>query len=164
MDTVVYKVSGPYTQHVYYGYSTSASVEEAFFNGSDRTDAESSNRGDYRMLAANKHDKRSLKFELVDIFDSEYEAWCVRNDLRATDPVSITGPTQFPAVHHTKATKEFPLRSSGWFKRYETAREAYENGVFTPAEVAAVCANHGRKVVEEMYTISPATFSAKYLS
>lgn len=112
---VVYKVSSPHTDRVYYGYATGASMEDVkkgFLTGGSRTDA--AERGDGKMLQAAKEDVATLKFELIDVTPDEIEAFTARNDNRAQDSASITGPTQFPGNVYKRALEMHPDRVQSW--------------------------------------------------
>ena len=162
MTTFVYRVSGAHTAQVYYGYSATTDAKTSFLAGTQRTDAEDTNRGDFRLLADNKGDIESLVCEVVDAYDDEFDAWCTRNDLRATDPRSITGPTMFPTTAFTRAKKESPHRVEKWgrVRHYENALEAYQNGVFSYQEITALVKKLGKALVTEKLTsLSPAQFA-----
>jgi hypothetical protein len=165
MSIAVYKVSGPYTASVYYGYSTSEDIRTSFMTGTQRTDAEDSNRGDFRMLQSNKGNDASLVFEVIGEFGDEFDAWCMRNDYRATDPRAITGPTMFPTTAFTRAKKEAPARVEKWSRarQYDTALEAYQGGVFTFAQIKGLCQKMGDTIVKTaLAALTPAEFAAQY--
>lgn len=112
---VVYKVSSPHTDRVYYGYATGATkddIKKGFLIGGTRTDAEQ--RGDGKMLQAAKEDLETLKFDIIDVTSDEIEAFTVRNDNRAQDSASITGPTQFPGNVYKRALQAHPERAKLW--------------------------------------------------
>ena len=112
---VVYKVSSPHTDRVYYGYATGASMEDVkkgFLIGGQRTDA--LDRGDGKMLQAAKEDIDTLEFEIIDVSPDEIEAFTARNDNRAQDSASITGPTHFPGNVYKRALEAHPERAALW--------------------------------------------------
>lgn len=126
---IVYKVSSPHTDRVYYGYGQGQSMEDIkklFLAGARRGDAP--DRGDGKMLLAAKEDIESLKFEMVDVSPDEIEAFTVRNDNRASDSASITGPTAFPGNVYKRALQLHPDRVKSWKIQRDlnsmTAREA----------------------------------------
>lgn len=167
MTTFLYRVSGLHTAQVYYGYSATTDVKTSFLTGTQRTDAEDTNRGDYRLLTDNQGDVDSLVCEIVDEFDDEFDAWCARNDLRATDPRSITGPTMFPTTAFTRAKKEAPHRVEKWgrVRQYKNALEAYQNGVFSYQEISALVKKLGKALVtDKLSALSPAQFAAFVLT
>jgi hypothetical protein len=162
MATFLYRVSGTHTAQVYYGYSATSDVKTSFLAGTQRTDAEDTNRGDFRLLVDNKGDVESLVCEVVDEFVDEFDAWCTRNDLRATDPRSITGPTMFPTTAFTRAKREAPQRVEKWgrVRQYENALEAYQNGVFSFQEISALVKKLGKALVmDKLTSLSPAQFA-----
>ena len=108
--TTVYKVSSPNTDHVYYGYYGNLGAQKTFLaaarrNAADRTEAKF-------VSAAGGED--SLKFTDIEEFDSEYEAFMERNDLRAKDSDSISGPSNLPSGMFQRAMKEYPDRVKKW--------------------------------------------------
>ncbi len=112
---MVYKVSSPRTDQVYYGYAQGSSLEDCkrvFLIGAQRNNAP--DRGDGKMLLAAKEDVDSLKFELIDVSADEIEAFTARNDNRASDVASITGPTQFPGNVYKRALELHPDRVAKW--------------------------------------------------
>lgn len=167
-STVVYKVSGPFTNNVYYGYSSAGSERDTFLAGCNRSDSEESNRGDRRMLDANKCSETTLKFEMMDEFDDEFEAWCMRNDLRASDARSITGPTMFPTTAFTRVQKEQPTRVAKWSKlvkqnKLSSALEAYQAGAYTFAQISALSAQYGKEyLTNSLAKLTPAEFSTQF--
>jgi len=167
MSTVVYKVSGPFTSNVYYGYGSAEDVRDTFLAGCHRTDGEDRNRGDFRLLQSNKGDESTLKFDLLDSYVDEFDAWCARNDLRASDPRAITGPTMFPTTAFTRAKKEASARVEKWSRtrQYDTALEAYQSGVFTFAQIKLLCNKLGEVIVTTaLAALTPAEFAAQYIS
>lgn len=168
MSTVVYKVSGDATSSVYYGYDSSGDMSATFFAGCDRTDSDG--RGDSRMLAANNGDKSTLTFEVVSIVEDEFDAWCMRNDLRSADSNSITGPTMLPVGWGTRIKAEQPDRLANWTKqtrlnKFATAREAYEDGAYTFAEISAASKTFGKlRVMDALSSMSPSEFSTNFLT
>ena len=166
MTIAVYKVSGPYTASVYYGYSTNEDVRTSFMTGTQRTDAEDRNRGDFRMLQSNKGNDATLVFTIIDEFDDEFDAWCMRNDYRANDARSITGPTMFPTTAFTRAKKEAPGRVLKWTRarQYNTALEAYQDGVWSYPAISALSKNLGKTIVQKaLAALTPAEFAAQYI-
>lgn len=122
---IVYKVSAPTTDSVYYSYSKSEDLKKAFLAGAQRQD--NPDRGDVRMLNAAGDDDK-LKFDMVDVFNDEIEAFVTRNDLRAQDAMSITGPSNFPATIFERIVAMRPDAPVRWKAAVElnsaTVREA----------------------------------------
>lgn len=111
---IVYQVSSPATDRVYYGYGVGQSMEDVqqtFLGGAGRES--DPDRGDVRMVqAAGGAD--NLRFKLVDAFDNEIEAFMERNDQRSRDRYSITGPTNFPVSMFQRAKAIDPERVRNW--------------------------------------------------
>jgi hypothetical protein len=138
---VVYKVSADSTDSVYYGYTIGEDVKKAFMVGANRQ-AEP-DRGDVRMInQAGGED--NLRFQMVDVFDNEIEAFVARNDARASDGASITGPSHFPASVYQRALKDYPEKAKMWKldAGQTTAREAMANGMFTFDTLKALVAQN----------------------
>lgn len=171
---IVYRASGPKSDVVYYGYASDVrDARRSFLAGAARSDEK---RADVRLLALNGDDPDAIKIELIDEADSEYEAWVFRNDARAGDPNSITGPTHFPGLFLKRAEKEDPEKVAKWYgdqKRQKllqtakTGRDLYAGDFWTHAEVANAAATApGGKAgfVKDMddWKLGAAGFAAKY--
>jgi hypothetical protein len=169
---IVYKVSSPHTDRVYYGYATGASMEDAkkgFLTGGTRTDADQ--RGDGKMLQAAKEDVHTLKFELVDVSPDEVEAFTSRNDNRAQDSTSITGPTQFPGNVYKRAMEKHPERAKLWKVQQSLATMHVRDAMNEPSSgltydniKALVAANPKIKpeLLKDMDSLQYPAFMAKY--
>lgn len=169
---VVYKVSSPHTDRVYYGYATGATKEDikrGFLTGGTRTDAEQ--RGDGKMLQAAKEDIETLKFEIIDVSADEIEAFTVRNDNRAQDSASITGPTQFPGNVYKRALQAHPERATLWKVQKSLATMHVRDAINEPASgltfamiKQAVAANPAIKteMTKDMDALPFPAFMAKY--
>jgi hypothetical protein len=166
MTSVVYKVSGLNTSQVYYGYAPAGRIAATFLAGCKRTE----DRGDVRMLEANEGDVESLTFTPIEEFDEEFDAWCLRNDLRSIDSAAITGPTMFPVGCATRVTKEQPERLKNWsinqrIKSYANAREAYENEMYTFAQISAACKQFGKELImNSLESLNPYEFASRFIS
>lgn len=168
-DFVVYKVSSPKCDEVYYGYSKGEDIETAFLTGAKR-EAEP-DRGDVRMIMA-AGGKENLRYELLDVFGNEEEAFAERNDLRAADSRSITGPSNFPASLYQRIQKSDPQRAAAWriSKNIHmmSAREAMgqPGAKYTYADVKALAADPAvkRQVVDDLDRMLYPDFVAKYFT
>lgn len=164
---VVYKVSSPNTDHTYYGYSKGKDIKQAFLSGANRQ-AEP-DRGDVRMInAAGGED--ALQFKMEDIFVNEVEAWMARNDLRAQDSKSITGPTILPAPMLRAAKDMDPDRVASWKLTRDlnnmTAREAMAAQAFSMDDLKAIVAANPKikpQIVKDLDMLLYPEFKAKYL-
>lgn len=164
---VVYKVSSPNTDHTYYGYSQGKDIKKAFLNGANRQ-AEP-DRGDVRMInVAGGEDE--LRFTMEDIFVNEIEAWMARNDLRAQDNKSITGPTILPAPMLRAAKDIDPARVASWKAARDlnsmTAREAMAAQAFSMDDLKAIVAANPKikpQIIKDLDALVYPDFKAKYL-
>jgi hypothetical protein len=145
---IVYRASGPKSNSVYYGYaSDTRDARKTFLSGAARSE---DTRADVRLLALNGDDPDSIKIEALDEADSEYEAWVFRNDARASDPDSITGPSHFPGQFWKRAGKENPEKIAKWtetqtrqkvLQTAKTGRDLLVGNIWSNAEVATAAAN-----------------------
>jgi hypothetical protein len=164
MSHTLFKVSGPNTKLVYYGYAKTGNEQATFMGGCLRTDNEK--RGDARLLEANDNDAASLEFTMLCEYEEEFEAWTARNDNRAADACSITGPTMFPIESARRAAKEFPEVLSAWKlrmkqKEAKTALEAYQLGAYTFPQIKELNAKHAG-VMKQMEVLTPLEFANLY--
>lgn len=124
-DYIVYQVTSPKTDKVYYSYTRNNDLQKAFLAGAERSNEP--DRGDVRMMQV-AGDASDLRFKMLDVFDDELAAFMERNDYRAKDPQSITGPTNFPATIFARAKAVDPERVKKWKLAGDinsaTAREA----------------------------------------
>lgn len=111
-EYIVYRVSSPKTDRVYYSYTNNPDVRKAFLAGANRSNEP--DRGDVRMMLAVGDDVDSLRFKELEIFGDEIAAFAERNDLRAQDSQSITGPTNFPATIFQRVQAIDPERVKRW--------------------------------------------------
>lgn len=163
----VYKAYGKNDPQVYYGYATGTEddIARTFGAGVNRTDPD---RAEKRLVAINGGDPAEIKFEIMDVFADELDAWVTRNDLRAQDSLSITGPTMFPPEVFNRAKKERPNAVAGWktardMNSAATAREAAALGKWDQATIKGLTAKYPRaEVVKDFDGLSPAAFGAKY--
>jgi hypothetical protein len=166
MTHTLFKVSGPHTNLVYYGYAITGKEQATFMAGCNRTDNEK--RGDARMLEANENDAASLQFDMLCEYEEEFDAWTARNDNRAGDACSITGPTMFPVESFRRAAKDFPEVLSEWKLRAKqkdasTALEAYQLGAYTFAQISELCKSHTKDaIMSQLSALTPVEFANLY--
>lgn len=166
-DFVVFKVSSSNTNFVYYGYSKNEDIKKAFLVGANRQ-AEP-DRGDVRMInAAGGEDE--LRFNMEDIFVDELDAWMTRNDLRAQDSNSITGPTNLPALKLRDALDADPERVVKWKLDRDInnmiARKAMAAGAFSLGDLKAIVAANPeieQHIKRDLDRLLYPEFKAKYL-
>lgn len=166
----VYKAYGPEDDRVYYGYAqgTEEDVARTWMAGVNRTDPD---RTEKKLVAINGGDPDDIKFEVVDVFADELDAWVMRNDLRIQDSRSLTGPTMFPPEVLNRAKKERPEKVEGWkkamgMKEARTANEATQLGRWPASILKDIAVNlpkseHG-KLRNDFDKMSPDAFAAKY--
>lgn len=158
----VYKATGAHTPYVYYGYSQVADVAKVFFGAGD----EEVGRGSSQLIRANKWDKESIKVEMIDIFDNQYEAWVARNDLRAQDSKSIVGPSHLPTAYMSHAVKTIPEKVKQWkvnVADLKTARDAFSAGRWAKDVIQNLAKKFKREqVINDLDTLSPEEFAGKY--
>lgn len=167
-DYVVYRVSSPNTDAVYYGYSSGPDIKKAFLVGANRQ-AEP-DRGDVRMInAAGGED--TLRFSMEDVFTDELDAWMTRNDLRARDNMSITGPSNFPTPMLRAAKSTDPDRVARWKLEQGlqnmTARQAMAAKEFSMSDLQGVVAKNPSikpALIKDLDQLTYPDFKAKYLS
>lgn len=126
---VVYKVSSPKMHEVYYGYSK-GDPKKIFMAGANRNAADRTEAKYIAKAGGEEH----VTFKELEIFDSEYEAFMERNDLRAKDSDSITGPSNQPSGMYQRALKEDPERVKRWKTEGDieklTAKQAWNHDAF----------------------------------
>lgn len=168
---VVYKAYGKNTNRVYYGYARGdeANVKTNFTAGYNNRSG--GDRAERKFVDLNGGELDDVMFDIVDVFIDEYDAWMARNEERAEDALSITGPTMFPGDIAARASRENPERISQWKRRMsiskaKTAREAYAAGAWTKQQLDQLIKPIGpaRKgdIVADLDSLTPQEFSTKY--
>lgn len=167
-DSVVYKVSSPNSEQVYYGYTKEEDVKSAFMAGAKRGDE--LGRGDVRLLNSAGGNVEDLNFELIDVFTNEVEAFMERNDLRAKDPMSITGPSNRPDQMNIRAAQDYPERVSRWKLDADlnkmTARQAMASKAFDMSEltdITKVQPNVRSQIISDLDKLLYPVFKTKWL-
>lgn len=111
-DFVVYKISSPNTDSVYYGYCTGEENILKTFVAHAGTLSDP-DRGDVRMINA-AGGAEHLKAQIVDAFANEEEAFIERNNQRAQDSASVSGPSMYPSAVWNRAKLRNPNATKGW--------------------------------------------------
>lgn len=161
----VYRAFGDKTGDAYYGYCQGEDPKAAFMVGARRSELE---RADVRLFVANDENEEAIKVEVLDACNDEVEAWMSRNDFRASNIDSMTGPTYWPGNIAERASKEWPERVAEWKVKMQqreakTAREAWALGMWTQEAVKALTKTHPRQqVVNDLDQLKPADFARKY--
>lgn len=165
----LYKITGKFTPFVYYGYcgtdqdSLESFLQEAHAHGKPEQD-----RGSLKLIRDNNNDRDSLQADDLAENLSELDAFKARNDERARDPLSITGPSHFPAAMYARVQKEEPEKVRAWkhlekASNAKTARGAYTAGAFTYKQVKKLGEKHGNAaVMRDLDKLTPHEFSKKY--
>ncbi len=124
---VTFKATSPKTDKVYYGYAPGDSDEDARRSFMLHANTNNPDRGDTKFITF-VGDPDSIKVKALDLFDDEAEAFAARNDLRAQDPASISGPSNFPGGVFKRMMAMNPERAAAWKLKRSindmTAREA----------------------------------------
>jgi hypothetical protein len=171
-EYVVFQVTSPKTDKVYYGYTIGRDVRKAFLAGAERSNEP--DRGDVRMMMAAGDDIEGLRFKLLDVFDDELTAFMARNDARAGDGQSITGPTNFPTAVFQRAKALDPERVRKWKITGDinsaTAREAMGDefksvAAYTFADLKQLTTQHPeikKQLTADLDKLSYPQFKTKY--
>lgn len=116
MAYIVYKISGENTKATYYGYmrdekvNSEADIVAQFMIGAKRPE----DRGDVRWYQDNECGEATA--EIVDIVDTEVDAWVSRNECRDADSKSITGATILPVPRHDDAEQSKVSAHVKWYQ------------------------------------------------
>lgn len=169
---ILFKAYGKFNPTVYYGYKRDGEDIKKVIGQTLKTNHSKAaitleNRADYRLVEIHGG-LDNIMIEEIDIFDTEEEAWCARNDLRVDDVDSITGPTPFPINLANRVEKKQPGLMAKWKKAHtltkaKTAREAFRLGKWSNDQIKGLRANHSRKeIVKDLDGSSPNEFALKY--
>lgn len=163
MSHIVYKVTGKYTEYTYYGYCDSKlDPREAFLTGATRQEED---RGDVRFIYENSKAVHELTVTALHTYDDELDALVSRNNHRAGDHYSITGPTMFPGGIASRAGDHdlARWRLHAKLRQAKTAKEAYQQGAFGYNKIKELCSKFGReKILSDLDYLSPSQFSYQY--
>lgn len=162
----VYQISGSNNNEVYIGYcpEDEMSVLDHFLKRIDGSD----DRGDSRFVNEQGGDTAALTATILETVDNEWEAHTLRNEYRAQNPYSYTGPTHWPMGAYERAMQEAPDRVQAANDRWKarsckTARDAWAAGLWTKEQVKTFADKHGRsQVVADLDSLTPNEFLIKY--
>ncbi len=166
---VVYRISGPYTNSVYYGYTQAEDIKAKFLSNACIENPDYKDRGDVRWLQSNDNDIDSIKVEMIDVFDEEVEAFIERNVHRVTDPDSITSSCNYPGTMFARAAQLHPekmqeIKKIADINAAKTAREAWRLGKWGNDQIKSLTAYHKRdKIVSDLDVLTPNDFEKKYM-
>ena len=147
----------------YYGYTKEEDFISDFRKHAIKKSEKS--RASSILWEANGCDLKNFSFEIIEVFETEFEAWQARNDVRANESDSIVGPSLLPAVFVKDADNE---RLNVWKKTIElhtakTAREAFSLGKWTKDQVYSLVEKFQKsEIVRDLDKLSPMQFSFKY--
>lgn len=163
----VYKVTGQFTNSTYYGYKencdSSEDAKQGFLTGATRKEQ----RGDVMFIEQNDGNNEDITVTIVDVVDDEFEAMCSRNEFRASDIESVTGPTFWPFGTH-RVDQDKPGASARWKRAIQlreatTARQAWKLGAFAGADMKKLRDNYNRNdIVRDLDKLTPKQFSETY--
>lgn len=151
---------------VYYGYCRGDSDEDirkSFF-AHQHTDE---GRGVVTLIKA-AGGGENIKFDIMDEVDDEEKALIARNELREDDPQSVTGPSYFPPTLYNSAKTKYPEQFQKAEKKrnlrsLSTARQAYANKYFTPAQINPLAQTVGKQqLIHDLDNMAPAHFAQKH--
>lgn len=175
--TSLYCATGKHTIHTYYGYLTSLDTHNIDFIIKDNFRKEATrsfnpNRGmsgPMSLLESNNNEIETIGFEILETLNCQGEGWRMRNNYRAEDHLSITGPTTFPVEHMKLAQEKYPDQVNRWRKSTsirdcKNARQAWsEYNVFDKADIARLKLTHERNVlVYDLDNLTAWQFAHKY--
>lgn len=164
-----YKVTGS-SDVTYYGYTNASSgdILPAFLVGATRGDDNSQERGDVRFLSENGNDITTLFVTELGVFNDELDALICRNDHRARDVSSITGPTLWP--YQQRLEEKCPEVVELWKKQLnyrasKNALEAYQAGAWEYPQIKTLADQFTKDVVmEDLRSLSYQSFALKYFN
>lgn len=166
----VYKVTGPNTEKTYYGYvkgTGDEAIRKAFFTAAGRQGQEHEGRGVKQLVDANGGDE-DLEFEVLDVTDTEEDAFKMRNLEREGDSTSVTGASVWPDYIHRKVSAENPeyvqkMQMIRDLNKCKNAREAWAKKFFDSAAIKALPSQHNKQeVIRDLDALTPHMFSKKY--
>lgn len=175
--TLLYCATGKHTIHTYYGYLTTADCLNIDFVIKDTFRKEATRQfnpnrgmsGPMSLLESNNSEIETIGFEILETLNCQGEGWRMRNDYRAEDHLSITGPTTFPVEHMKLAQEKYPDQVTRWRKATsvrdcKNARQAWsEYNVFDKAEIALLKQTHDRnQLIHDLDNLSATQFAHKY--
>lgn len=166
MSHHVYMVSGPAADAIYIGYCKNDGSDALtnFLIGANRSEED---RRDVQFIHYHG-DARQLTAKVVAAVEDEWEAFVLRNELRARYVTSFSGPSQWPTGAYKRAQELKPERVKEamdvWkMRQLKTAREAYSAGLWTFVTIKNLCGEYGKvRVMDDLKVLSPDTFAKEY--
>jgi hypothetical protein len=160
MPFCVYQVTASNNRVVYYGYCTNIeNPKAAFLTQAQRPEPD---RVDVQFLdKCGGEDNISAK--VIEVFETEIEAFITRNDYRSKDPKSVSGPSVFPPLVFQRAAKITPEKAEMWKQQAaaynaQTALSAYQRGIaFSFIKIKTLADRYGKDVI--MADLAALTYS-----
>lgn len=170
-EYVVYKVTGPYTDKVYFGYSSFDNVGAIKKDFLEHAALEE-DRGVARMVAANDGDVETLDVEIIYDGLDRSTAHIERNHLRDVNKgISVTQASHWPGEVHRAAMQQYPelhKQKQQMAKAYHpnaSVTDAMQIGRpnFTMDKLQALAMEYGREqVLKDKEKLSANEFATKY--
>lgn len=149
---------------VYFGYTNEDCVEHEFLKHAKKS-TPGENRGTSTIWKQNGENIKNFEFEIIDFFETEFDAWQARNDIRSTSAESISGPTLLPLtfLSNTEIKKVENWKKSIQFKKCKTARNAFALGKWTKEEMNNLLTKfHKKTIIMDLDRMNPTQFEMKY--
>ena len=176
---IVYRVSGPDTDRVYYGYcqgDTDEAIKKAFLMQSKKQGGPEESRGIKKLVDENGG-VDNLKFEVVDVADDEVDAHFLRDKAREeAGDISITGPSPLPPKiwkasqqRHAdyfaqQAAKKIAIKNQQKIEKllgkFKTPHDAYAHGAFDKNAMSELRNNPAAR--KDFGVMSAIEFAKKY--
>ena len=172
----LYRIYGSFSESSYYGYTEADKNPLAEFKKQLRSGMNSDlfpakERGPAKLVASNNGHVDDLKYEHIEDFDNEFEAFKERNEMRRSEKWrSITGPSMFPV---RVAKQADPDLIKTWKQAIEdrktwddiisskTARKAYQLGAWTYQDLKKIGGDQN-EVTKDLDSLTPFEFAEKY--
>jgi len=156
------------TGEVYIGYDRNPDVATAFIKQAHKADL---TRGSVQLLELVAGDETQLKFQLLSVHETEFQAYLARNTLRATNKASITPPCSYPPSAHKEARAHDPALVESWREAAKahackTARQAYQKYISpTYNQIMSAVRYHGKLVVDNaLDSMTPLQFHTQIIA
>jgi len=159
---ILYSATGK-NGFTYYGYTKESDFIADFRKHAIKKTEKS--RASSILWDLNGADLKNFSLEIIEIFETEFEAWQARNDVRANESDSVSGPCLLPWVFASEVENE---KVSHWKKAIEmstakTAREAFSLGKWSKDQIYSLVNKFQKsEIVRDLDKLCPIQFSFKY--